>query len=316
MPSRKTSLPPPAPSSRLPTTRVLGRKASFAEDFYHTVLTRPWWQFFTMVACVFVMTNAVFALIYASRPGAIANARPGSLEDAFFFSVQTMATIGYGSMAPVSLFAHVMVTIEAIIAMLGGALVTGLTFAKFSRPTARVLFANNMVIGPRDGVPHLMFRMANWRHNTILEAQLRFILLVEERTREGQVWRRPVELPLVRDRTPLFGMTWTAMHCIDETSPFFGEGAMDRLRARKAEIFLSLLGMDETFAQQVHARHSYKLADIIPNAYFADVLSIEADGTRVIDYADFHEVVPIISAPALAADAEVARVADPHLLVD
>jgi inward rectifier potassium channel len=187
------------------------------------------------------------------------------------------------------------------------ALVTGLTFAKFSRPTARVLFANRAVIGPRDGVPHLMFRMANWRHNTILEAQLRFILLVEERTQEGQTWRRPVELPLVRDRTPLFGMTWTALHCIDEKSPFYGADALDRLRESKAEIYLSLLGIDETFAQTVHARHGYKLTDIVQNAFFSDVLTIADDGTRVIDYSGFHDVVliepvaPVVSHPVVAS---------------
>jgi inward rectifier potassium channel len=304
---------PPPRATTLPRTRIIGRDHSFTEDFYHNVLTRPWWQFFVMVAGAFIGANGVFALAYVSQPGSVANARPGSLEDAFFFSVQTMATIGYGAMAPATLFGHVMVTIEAIVAMLAVAMVTGLTFAKFSRPTARVLFANNAVIGPRDGVPHLMFRMANWRHNTILEAQLRFILLVEERTREGQTWRRPVELPLVRDRTPLFGMTWTAMHCIDEASPFYGRDAIARLREAKAEILLSLLGIDETFAQTVHARHAYKLTDIVENAYFADVLTIGADGTRVIDYASFHEVIPA-SGPAEAVP--VASAPGPAQLAD
>jgi inward rectifier potassium channel len=273
-----------------PRLRTVGRAHS--PDVYHTLLTLQWWQFFLSVGLAFVLANAVFACAYALSPGSIANARPGSFEDAFFFSVQTMATIGYGLMAPATRFGHVLVTIEAIIGVLGFALITGITFSKFSRPTARVLFSRYAVIGPRDAVPHLMFRMANYRHNTILEAQLRVILLVEEVTLEGQVMRRPLELPLVRDRNSTFILSWTAMHPIDDKSPFFGPNALARLRERKAELFLSLTGTDETFAQTVHARTSYQLDDIMENSYFADVLTIAADGVRVIDYGRFHDVVP------------------------
>jgi inward rectifier potassium channel len=241
----------------------------------------------------FLSANALFACAYVMQPGSITNVRPGSFEDAFFFSVQTMATIGYGGMAPATLFGHVMVTFEAIIAMLGVAVITGITFSKFSRPTSRVLFSDKAVIGPRNGVSHLMFRMANWRSNTILEAQLHVILLLEETSDEGHVMRRPHELPLVRDRNPLFALTWTAMHKIDETSPFYGPDAMARLRAQKAQIFLSLMGTDETFSQIVHARRAYDLSDIVMGAQFADVLGSLDDGTRIIDYRSFHEVVPV-----------------------
>jgi inward rectifier potassium channel len=271
--------------------RTLGRSRSPADDLYHTVLTLKWWQFFLGVAAAFVVANAVFALAYAFSPGSIAHARAGSFEDAFFFSVQTMATIGYGQMAPASRFGQVLVTIEAVIGVLSFALITGVTFSRFARPTARVLFAERAVVGPRDGVPHLMFRMANYRHNTIIEAQLRVILLLEEITLEGQVMRRPYELPLVRDRNSTFVLTWTAMHAIDEKSPFFGPDAFARLAHQKAEIFLSLSGTDETFAQTIYARRGYRLDEVVQDAYFADVLTVHADGTRVIDYARFHDVV-------------------------
>jgi inward rectifier potassium channel len=257
------------------------------------VLTRSWWEFVALVGGSFVLANAFFGFLYSLQPGSIANARSGSFEDAFFFSVQTMATIGYGGMAPATLYGHLLVTCEAIVAMLGVAVVTGVTFAKFAKPTARVLFADKIVLGPRDGIPHLMFRMANWRRNTILEAQLHVILLLEEISQEGHVMRRPMDLPLVRDRNSLFVMTWTAMHRIDESSPFYGPDALEKLRKRKAEIFLSVMGVDETFAQTVHARRGYKLSDIVMNAHFADVLSIDEDGTRLIDYRSFHEVVPV-----------------------
>jgi inward rectifier potassium channel len=291
----KKKLPPPRNASTFFRIRAVGQKWAPYEDLYHSVITMSWWSFFVMVALGFIAANALFAVAYLLQPGSIAGASSGSFSDAFFFSVQTMATIGYGTMAPATLFAHIMVTFEAIITMLGVALVTGVTFSKFSRPTARVVFSEKVVLGPRDGEPHLMFRMANWRGNMILEAQLRVILLVEETSLEGHVMRRPLDLPLVRDRNPMFVMTWTAMHRIDDASPFYGPDAMVRLRERKAEIFLSLMGIDETFSQTVHARRGYKLSDIVLNAHFADVLSVAEDGTRQIDYRTFHDVIPVHS---------------------
>lgn len=276
-----------------PNVHVVGRRRALGEDLYHSVLTMPWWRFFLTIIGVFIGGNCLFALAYSIQPGSIANARPGSLEDAFFFSVQTMATIGYGTMSPATRFGHIMVTLEAILGMLGVALVTGITFAKFARPTARVLFSEKALITPRNGAPHLMFRVANWRHNFVLEAQLRAFVLVEERTQEGEVLRVPIDLPLVRDRTALFAMTWTAMHRIDEESPFHGAGALERLREKKAEIFLSLTGTDETLAQTIHARYGYTLDEIVVGARFADVLQILPDRTRVIDYGRFHDVVMI-----------------------
>jgi len=135
--------------------------------------------------------------------------------------------------------------------------------------------------------------MGNARSNMILEAQLRVFLLMEEITSEGTFMRRPIDLPLVRDRTAMFSMSFTAMHAIVEGSPFFGDDAMEKLRAKKAEIFLTFVGTDETFAQTVHARCHYWLDDIVPNAHFKDVLTVSADGTRLVDYRHFHDVVKI-----------------------
>ncbi len=277
----------------LPPTVVRGQRLRPYEDLYHTVLTAPWSYFFLSAAAAFVVMNAVFAGLYLLVPGSIANARPGSFEDAFFYSVETMATIGYGELTPAGTFGHVLMTIEAIIGMFTVALLTGVTFAKFARPSSRVLFTNKILVTPRDGVPHMMFRMANYRHNNVVEATLRVMVLLEERTKEGEVLRRPYELLLVRDRTPLFGLTWTAMHRIDETSLFYGEGALERLRAKKGQIILALNGLDETFGQTIHARYVYELEDIVENARFHDVLTIREDGTREIDYTHFHDYVPI-----------------------
>jgi inward rectifier potassium channel len=261
------------------------------EDVYHRVLRMPWWRFFAYVGLTWIAINFAFAILYASHPGCVAGATPGDLEDAFYFSVQTFATIGYGAMAPATRFGHMVVVFEALVGTLGVALVTGATFAKFARPTARVLFAAKAVVHMRDGVPHLVFRLANWRSNVVVEGRLQAGLLMRQKTREGDVIRVPVELPLVRDRTALFALTWVPMHRIDEKSPLWGGlETRDRLLAENAEIFLSFSGMDETIGQAIQARHRYGVDEIVYNAGYVDVLTIEPDGTRIIDYAHFHDV--------------------------
>src|SRR5262249_8474492 len=157
-------------------------------------------------------------------------------EDVFYFSVQTLATIGYGTMAPATRYGHVIVVLEALVGTLGVALVVGVTFAKFARPTARVLFSERIVCTLRDGVPHLVFRLANWRGNMVVEGQLRVFVLMVEKTSEGDTIRVPRELPLVRDRTALFALTWTPMHRIDRQSPFWGGVAsLEKLSEQSAE---------------------------------------------------------------------------------
>jgi inward rectifier potassium channel len=303
MAARPKSIRFQAKTSNAPKVRAVGQRWAPQDDLYHYILIRPWWEFFGLVVVAFLVLNALFAGVYSLAPNSIAGARPGSYEDAFFFSVQTMTTIGYGTMAPASRFGHVVSAAEALASILCIALITGITFAKFARPSARVLFSEKIVIAPRNGVPHMMFRMANWRHNQILEAQLRVGILVLDKTQEGQTLRRPIEVPLLRDRTPLFSLSWTAMHRIDEASPFYGEDAIERLREQQSEIYLSLSGLDETTASTVHARRVYALDDIVPNALFADVLIVREDGTRVIDYQHFHEVVPLDEAvPASRKD--------------
>ncbi len=301
----KPSRDPPEPPVPLPAIRrtgdtfsrqgvkAIGLERAPHKDVYHFVLGRSWPAFFLLVAVVFVLTNMMFAWLYLAEPGSITNARPGSFEDALNFSVQTLATIGYGGMSPASRYGHIIVAVEAIVGILMVALITGITFTRFARPSARVLFSNKVVISPRDGVPHVMFRMANWRRNRIVEARLSVVMLVTERTREGDVMRRQIDLPLVRSKTNVFFLTWSAMHLIDEKSPFFGPGALERLRVQQAEIYLGLTGLDETIGQTIHVRKQYTLDDIVPGARFADVLSIGDDGRRIIDYRKFHDVVPL-----------------------
>jgi inward rectifier potassium channel len=272
----------------VPRVEARARALSPLEDAYHWILTRTWPHFFATVTVAFVLVNALFAGVYSLESGAIRNA--DGFADRFFFSVQTLGTIGYGVMVPATHLANVVVSVESLVGLLFTALVTGLTFARFARPTARILFSEKAVIGPRDGVPHLMFRVANFRRNRMAEATLHALLLVTEKTLEGDVVGRPHSLPLVMSTNHLFSHSWTALHRIDEKSPFFGDGALESLRSRGVEIYLTLTGVDETLAQTIHARVRYTIDDIVQNARFADILRVRPDGTRVIDYERFHDI--------------------------
>jgi inward rectifier potassium channel len=268
--------------------RITGR-SSGAHDLYHNLLTMGWSRFMAVLAAVYLVFNLAFAALYLLQEGAIANAKPGSFADAFFFSVQTMATIGYGDMHPQTLYANLLVTLEVLLAMMTLALATGLIFARFSLPTARVMFSRVAVIAPYDGKPTLMFRAANQRKNRILEAQVTASILREEVTAEGIRMRRFHDLPLTRARTPMFALTWTVMHVINETSPLWG-ATRESLAEEQVEIVLTIFGLDETVSQQIHARYSYLAEDIVWNRRFADILGRLEDGTRVVDYRRFHDV--------------------------
>jgi inward rectifier potassium channel len=278
------------PRLRFPPVVAVGQSLAFHEDLYHAILRLSWSAFLGLVTLAFAVTNVGFALLYMAAPHSVLNAT--TFLDHFFFSVETLATIGYGVMSPQTSWAHAIVTLESLTGIAATAMITGLTFARFARPSAKVLFSDKMVICPRDGVPHLMFRMANWRRNHVAEAQLSVILLVTETTSEGETMRRPLPVPLVRDRNPFFALSWTAMHRIDESSPFHGSG-MDRLREQRAEVFLTLTGLDETLMQTIIARWRYALEDIVPDSRFVDVLRVREDGVRVIDYDKFHDIVPV-----------------------
>jgi len=279
------------PSGRIQILRIGAAEVRWG-DPYHLLLTISWLQFLALTSVVYIAANALFALLYLLGGDGIANADPGSFSDAFFFSVQTMASIGYGAMYPITPWADMLVTIEALTGLLGLAMATGLMFARFARPTARVLFSNNAIITVQDGLPTLMFRAANQRHNQVIEAQVRMTLVRNVTTSEGEYMRRFYDMKLVRSQTPVFMLTWTVMHPIDADSPLYGLN-MDDLAEIEAEIVVTLTGLDETFAQTIHARHSYISSEILWNVRFADIISRLPDGRRAVDYRHFHEVRPI-----------------------
>jgi inward rectifier potassium channel len=264
-------------------------------DIYHKLLTIPWWGLFLVVAAAYASFNLVFAGLYSLQDGSIANAAPQSFADAYFFSVQTMATIGYGEMRPATVYANVLVSTEVLLGMTGLAMITGLVFSRFSRVTARVMFSNITVIVPYDGVPTLMFRAANQRRNQILDAQVTVMVLRDEVSAEGQPMRRFHELPVSRPRTPMFVLTWTIMHPINEQSPLYG-ATPDSLVRENAQIFVTIAGTDETFSQTVHTRHNYDVSQIHWNRRFTDILGRTDDGRVSVDYRLFHETTEVHSA--------------------
>ncbi|HEX4158400.1 MAG TPA: hypothetical protein VHY79_07975 [Rhizomicrobium sp.] len=268
---------------------VKGQDGSQWLDLYHFILTAPWWLFFVGVAGVFAMVNTIFALLYMADPRGIQHG--DGFWDYFLFSVQTIGSANYTVMLPSSIYANVVVSVEAFFGILNLALITGVTFARFSRPFARIVFSDVAVITPFDGMPTLMFRAANQRGNQILNASISVSLARQVTTREGIVMRRFEELTLVRSRTPLFALSWTVMHQIGPTSPLYGV-TFETLCDMDVEIIVLLSGTDDALADIIYARHSYTPDEILWNRRFVDVIAQTAAGRRVVDLRRFHETEP------------------------
>jgi inward rectifier potassium channel len=259
-------------------------------DFYHHLLTSSWPSLLGQIVVAFLVINILFALGYY-LDGGIENARPGHFSDVFFFSVETIATIGYGKMSPITLFSQSLMSIEAVTGLINFALITGLIFAKFSRPTARVRFSRVAVVSKRDGVPSLMFRMANVRSSQIVEAQIHVAFARDERTHEGEYVRRFHDLELSRYRNAIFAYSWTAIHPIQPGSPLYG-ARPEQLLEDGARIIVSLTGIDEVFSQTVYARHAYDAADIVWGARLADIIDETSEIGVGFNYAKFDQVEP------------------------
>jgi inward rectifier potassium channel len=276
---------------------VKGQDAGRWTDFYHLVLIAPWSVFFFGLALVFVSINAFFATLFMADAQGLANARPGDFWDAFLFSVQTIGvqtigSLGASSIRPRSTYVDVVVIVEAFIGILYLGTVTAVMFARFSRPFARVLFSKVAIIAPFDGVPTLMFRAANQRGNRILDAAVSVSLARQATSKEGLVMRRFDELTLMRARSPLFALSWTIMHRIEETSPLYGLD-LAAMREREIEIIILLSGTDETLADVIYARYSYTPNDLRWDHRFIDVLSETPAGRRVVDLHKFHDTEPV-----------------------
>ena len=294
--------------SRESRERLLNRDGSFnvvreglglLETFapYHLLLTISWTGFLGLVALLYLAVNLVFAALFvACGPEALAGpgARMlgGRFSQAFFFSIQTFATIGYGQIGPNGFAANALVTVEALVGLMYQALATGLLFARFARPTASIMFSRHAVIAPYAGIPSLQFRIANRRRrNEIIQLEAQVLYTAFEADNRGGQVRRYRLLPLERNKVTFFPLSWTIVHPVDETSPLAGKSRED-LEREEAEILVLLTGVDETFEQTVHARTSYRADEIVWNARFRSVFvpPRSASGVVAVDVGRLHEI--------------------------
>lgn len=262
------------------------------DDFYHRALTVSWPVFFGLATSVFLIFNALFAMVYQIDPTGIANQYPKGLAGAFFFSVETLATVGYGDMHPQSIYTHVVATAEIIIGMGNIAVVTGLIFARFSRPRAKILFGKHPVVRMIEGKQTLMLRAANMRMNLIAQASAQLHLLRRHSTPEGFQLRRIEDMALVRDHHPIFVLSWNVMHVIDENSPLYG-ATPESLEASDATLLLTVEGIDETTSQSMMARHQWSIKEVRWNYRYVDLVRRDDDGMNIIDYTIFDDVLPL-----------------------
>jgi len=267
-----------------------GLPRHFWQDLYHHCLTASWPVFFGGIVLVYLLLNTGFALRYSLGSHSIANAQPEGFLSAFFFSVETLATVGYGDMHPQTVYAHLVSTIEMFFGMGGIAVMTGLVFARFSRPRARMLFARHPVVTSFDVRPTLMIRLANARQNVVIDASAKLRMLRQEVSAEGLELRRIHDLPLIRHESPVFSLGWTVMHVVDESSPLRGETAESLSRADAAFI-LTVQGFDETTSQHMLARQFFSCELVRWRHRYVDVMSVDEEGRHHLDYSKFHDVM-------------------------
>ena len=271
--------------------KKVGTRSKWTQDFYHTVLASDWSNFFIFYFVSFLLFNLIFAVIYWQLPGTV-NGTDGSLWQSFCFSVQTFSTIGYGVFSPGTGLGHTVVIAETILSVFVTALLTGLIFSKFSRPSARILFSKNILIHNFDGKKTLTFRMGNLRANQIVEAQVRMVILKSVKTAEGQTLRKQIDLNLVRNSSLFFVLSWSVMHIIDETSPLWGLTAQDFMD-QNIDVGVSVIGYDATFMQTIHANAMYEPQDVLFDQYFEDLFDLQNNKVVQINYKKFHDLKPV-----------------------
>jgi inward rectifier potassium channel len=264
---------------------------NFVSDTYHFLRTASWSRVTLLLAAIFGLSNLAFALLLWLGGAQLANSE-GGLADCYWFSVQTMATIGYGYLAPVGTLANVIVAVESFVGILLTATVTGVFFARFATPSPRVTFCKNAVLCDQEGIQTLMFRMANARSTAIVEANIKVYFLRDEILSSGERVRRIYDLAMRRTTTPVFALSWMAYHVVDRSSPLWGVSA-ESLEASQATLVVTFMGIDDKLAATVHTRTTYRASRILLGQRLIDILGVDRDsGRRYIDYARFDDTEP------------------------
>lgn len=261
------------------------------DDPYYLVLSMSWQAFIALVVALLVGVNLVFAALYWLAPDAVANAKPGDFADAFFFSVETLATVGYGVMSPATRYGHTVATVEIFAGMFLTALVTGAFFARFARPKPRLIFSDAAVIAPYEGGWALMVRVASRRLHAISEVRGRISYLRTYHLADGGTFRRFFDLKLVRSENPVLTLSWTLIHPIDEESPLF-QMTEAQLKDEGPSLLVSISGFDEAISSSINDRHNYRPGDIRMGHVFTHILQDMDDGAIQIDLTRIHDTVP------------------------
>jgi inward rectifier potassium channel len=269
-----------------------GLERNVWSDLYFNAMTISWPRFVATLAAAFVALNFAFAVIYDLGEAPIANAREGSLSDLFFFSVETTSTVGYGDMHPQTIYGHLVATAENFTGLLLLAVMTGLVFARFSRPRARIIFAKYPVVTNHNGVTTLIFRLANARSNFISEATAKLWMVSATITQEGKRFVGFEQMRLIKSENPTFALSWTLFHPIDDHSPLFG---MDEQTLARSEVnfVVSIAGFDQTSGQIVRARDVFAAQEVRWGHEYVDVIWIDDQGLRHIDYAKIDATRPV-----------------------
>ncbi|MFZ1218304.1 MAG: ion channel [Chthoniobacterales bacterium] len=281
-------------STRAGRTEFLKINAAVSgwRDSYHWVLSLSWPRFALFLLGSYIVINLLFALLYIIGGNCIADMTPGSFPEAFFFSVETLATVGYGHNYPATVYGHIVVTIEIFLGMIWLAVITGLIFVRFARPTARIVFSNCLVIGNFDGRLSMMFRVANLRHTSMAEAEFRLLYSRDERVAEGEEIRRFYELKVYPDRMISFPAALIIRHTIDEQSPLYG-ATLESLEKEDAFFVASTLSLELVMAASVQSAQDYAWDDIRFGERFVDVYTELPDGRLTVDYGRLHETEPV-----------------------
>ncbi len=261
-------------------------------DAYQWLLALSWPRFALFIAAIYVAINLIFAALYSLDGNCIAYLQPGSFVDAFFFSVQTLATVGYGHMYPQTLYGHVVTTLEIISGMFGLAVMTGLIFVRFSRPTARILFSKSIVIAPFNGRPALMLRIANLRQRSLVEAEFRIMFSRNQEIVEDDSYRYFYALKLDFERMIVFPAALTLRHTIDEHSPLFG-ATPQSLEASNATFVASVVGIETVIPAAVQTQQNYTWRDVRFGERFVEIYSELKEGQITVDYGRIHHTEPV-----------------------
>jgi inward rectifier potassium channel len=270
-----------------PQLKVVGLKREIFSDLYHHFLGKSWWQFLFTILVLFVSVNIIFTFFYIECDG-IHNAN--SKLDYYFFSVQTLSTIGYGFMYPTNLCSHILIVIQSFLGLLFLSFLTGLVYSKFSIPRAKIIFTKNSLVNYDGEDLCLKFRMTNKRANQIVDARIKLVMLKTEIKNDGSRFRKIHDMKLVRSEIPMFSLSFTVQHIIDEASPFYKE-THESLVQKEVFVIVTITGLDETMSQTISTRHTYSFDEVIWGATFKDVLVPDENGDIYFNFNNFDEIV-------------------------